>query len=437
MRGGRRDSSSAGFARVVCFAGIACAVAYGCGASEGTTRSVETAPASRRAAPRGASEVAFVPPVGSAWVAGLGVDGDSLVVLGGLRARVGVDDAVFGLQPFATEIAVAAETDHGWVFVAEDGTVARSASFTGRLERLGTLEGPVPSVRGVPASRGRLAVVDARGDLFSSDGRTGPARVEALPEPGIVLQAVFLDRSRGAALLEGGLLALTADGGERWRVMRGGPEAVMGLGIEGDEILVHRTDGSVRAVARDGVERVRSEPWVPQELGEYPRARWLRRMALWVFPELVETLGAATLDGRAAAVLDEDAVVSVRPGGGRALDRIALDPETCTASTWGTRVFVLCENRVPIVLDASGRFREERTDELADVAELPMGTPGVVLSDDGRHAARRSGCADASTDASVCVMGGGSRTWRAVPLPADVRDAEVVAMHGARALLRG
>ncbi|MDI3290655.1 hypothetical protein [Polyangium sp. 15x6] len=136
------------------------------------------------------------------------------VVWGGLRAEVdGGTVTRVAEQALSGSIIAAVPSGSDWIFVDQRGNASRATGF------LGT---PVPLGRVAPSfevtcrgASGRVACV-ADGALWITDG---VAPIAPAPEHhrGPVLSAAFLDARFGAAVFEGGVLAITRDGGASWR----------------------------------------------------------------------------------------------------------------------------------------------------------------------------------------------------------------------------
>ncbi|MDP3219501.1 MAG: hypothetical protein Q8S73_35700, partial [Deltaproteobacteria bacterium] len=168
------------------------------------------------------------------------------VCCGPLRGVVSaLDDHVeVAAQRFASDIVGVVRTADGWIFVAADGTVASSETFVGRLRNLGRMTCP----RAPRASRGRAALIDAGGALWTTDGRSALRRA-ALPSRAFA--AAFRDADRGAALLERGVILATADGGETWRPVDLGAE--IGWDVESEPAgLAITTTGGRQYLSSEG-----------------------------------------------------------------------------------------------------------------------------------------------------------------------------------------
>lgn len=115
------------------------------------------------------------------------------------------------VQRFASDIAFATPVRGGWVFVTADGTVTRSDTFLGPLHILGRV--PCFDRLASSHSAGRIAVVGARGGLWTTDGATPLVRWTFR---GRVVSAAFSDAAHGAVVLDHGELLVTRDAGRSW-----------------------------------------------------------------------------------------------------------------------------------------------------------------------------------------------------------------------------
>lgn len=180
---------------------------------------VGSAPPPRPAHPV-ASEVGArveILPSGGAWFAGSEPDGALDVVAGGLRVRALDDDLRLADDRFARPIVRAVRVARGWVFVADDGACAASATFLGPLRRVGNLPGfrRTPRDRWGDGQSGRVGLVDREGSGWTSDGGDF-ARVGSLPDVAL-RNLLFLDEAQGLAVTDAGALLRTLDGGASWR----------------------------------------------------------------------------------------------------------------------------------------------------------------------------------------------------------------------------
>lgn len=143
------------------------------------------------------------------------------IVWGGVRATYERGAYTVSREGFARPIARVAQVGARWAFVSRDGVVAVSDTFAGPLRRLGEIDLPgspradVGALARATSGRGRLALVDRRHVLWSSDGVAPLARVSALDVP--VVAAGFLDMERGVALDDRRVVHMSGDAGGSWR----------------------------------------------------------------------------------------------------------------------------------------------------------------------------------------------------------------------------
>lgn len=169
-------------------------------------------------------------------------DGSWDVVVGGLRANVRDVDVKLAHDTFAAPIAAVVPVARAWIFIAHDGTAARSETFLGPLERVGSFPGmpdtpddPVgPALRG----SGRAALVDRDGHIWTSDG-SGPFERLATDPPGPATQCLFASETLGAAILLGGDAYVTRDAGRTWALTTGWPVS-LNLQVRGGRLTSDR-----------------------------------------------------------------------------------------------------------------------------------------------------------------------------------------------------
>lgn len=156
-------------------------------------------------------------------------------------------------ERFAADIVGAMLVADGWVFVTEDGVVARSDTFLGRARALGRFPCAIRHHAGdvLPASSGRLVLIDPSGALWTTDGRAALARVTL---PSRVRAAAFASVARGAVVLDDGGLLATANGGASWSAVDLGPEVATGVVFDGADALYVNTTAGTRALV-DGALR--------------------------------------------------------------------------------------------------------------------------------------------------------------------------------------
>lgn len=375
-------------------------------------------------------------------------------LLCGQRIEVRDERVVFADDETADRLQWAVEASDGWVFITYDNLVVRSDEFTGALRPLGRFEGGFAVMS---HSRGRAAIL-ARSELWLSDGRT-LARADVLGRP--VISVAFFDAMNGAAVLNDGSLAITADGGARWNSVDLGGDRALSLGFDGT--MTVRLALRVATLSPDGTlapapPTARAEPESPAmvmvsaALAE--RRIGFDRMHLtdgvWASPV---DRGVTFHDGRGP-----DRTIGLRdtPWFGRG--RSNLRP-------WGRSLALAMPIDNELAwhrLDADGRItRVFGPDGAPSVAFPPE---GVAWGDDGRHVGWLGRCpstqrpgldgepdrderpyeseggerGDASPS-TMCVLEDGVRRWREVPLP-DAAAAGVrwslLGFHGASALLQ-
>ena len=153
------------------------------------------------------------PSCGSPRLVAIHADGARDVVCDSIRATLRPHGApAVAAQRLREPIVAAAPVARGWVFVDADGAITRADTFLGPLHLVGRVPCAARPAHAVRAS-GRVAVLDARGALWTTDGTAPPARATL---PARVLSAAFFDSARGAAALEHGELVATRDGGRSW-----------------------------------------------------------------------------------------------------------------------------------------------------------------------------------------------------------------------------
>ncbi len=145
------------------------------------------------------------------WVAGRQPDGSREIVFDGVRFVVSAAGRV-SIAPvrFPTNIVASVQVDGGWVFVTSGGDVARADTFLGTPRPLGLLRCDFHTDR---AAVGRVALIDADGTLWTTDGTAPPTRA-SLDRP--ARAAIFANARWGAVVLAEGQVLLTADGAQTW-----------------------------------------------------------------------------------------------------------------------------------------------------------------------------------------------------------------------------
>lgn len=421
-----------------------------------------------------------------AWIARRSPDGAIDVVLGGHRAHLAAGVVSWATDDFAAPIASATEVADGWLFVAEDGAVASAGDFTGVLAAqpsipeplrlsaspssadpairlagtfppptmmescLGPGPGPLwPRAMAQPRSRGRAAVVDAHGVLWTGVARGPLVRLETL---GQVVSAVFVDTDHGAALVNGGVIAVTSDGARTWRRLRGIATATW--------IALHAPAGrapAVAAVVEEGTPAVLGDPSGfdpnvdPDDLDDDAR-RTLRRGAYAHEPTRlrIDSGGTRFADGTVPIVLGEGVELYAADTG--AFGRALPWPAGWTASGWGDAVLLACGdcegNEVFATRDGEHFEAVSRPDvpaspETIDAAELSrraqVARPRPRREREREHEREREACSlpVGSTDGRTLVAycGGryrattNGRTWRTL-----APGLEFASLHDTRGL---
>ncbi|MCC7538638.1 MAG: hypothetical protein IT379_20605 [Deltaproteobacteria bacterium] len=409
--------------------GVAVVACAGCASTPrqtpGTTTSAAVVTPAEEQEPSG--HAVLLPMVRSPWVAGTEPDGTRHVVIGPMRATLRGTSPTWSEHRFAAPIVVAARVASGWVFIAADGAIARSDSFTGALQRLGSVAGYQD--RGMRALTGRVTAIDQDHGLWSTDG-SGPAErmVVAGDEP--VLDAAFSDHVHGAVALESGALFYTSDAGRGWRPVDLAGDAVMRLDAEGGRLVVGTTSG-FRYLDEPGTLGAEAPTQTLGQVTQLPEAdaNNLRDKLLLQDPSLVDWWGISRADGTAIMAFDRDLAV-VERATGRILERHPAHlPERCRLTAWGPHVAASC--------GVAGLFRIESGVALTQVATRAMAYP-TVFSDDGQHAALTRGC-DASEEANrICLLAPGAMEPRTVEFRAttEFSSSRAMSMHGAELMVR-
>jgi hypothetical protein len=402
--------------------------------------------ARRQRGPRGELLVLPAEPAGrrdrALWWEAAAIGETRNVVVGGLRVSVAGDALEWGDGRFVDAIVVATPTDAGWVFATEGGTVARAARFTGSLERLGGTRHALARTVQTP-SRGRAALLDARGVVFTTDGRAPPAPLAALHEP--ALAAAFVDARRGAVVLEGGGVYATDDGGATLRPVPMGGDAALALETTATgELRVHTADGTTRTLGADGTLGAPVQVAHAIAADDEARTRFTRRLGRAMVrrdPALLArdyaAAGVARADGTLLVANGRDVRVYDRASGHEvAAHRGTLPGEHCVLRAWGEALAALCPvgDAGAVVLYHS--FEGER------FTDVHAGWTGAApaFSDDELHAARLGPCPDAPAAGAdghpaptACVFHAELGEWRA--LEAGDGRAVIVALHADAVLL--
>lgn len=360
-----------------------------------------------QASPRAVHPVASVPPASSSTavtkvfvpsrtgsiLAIVDPDGTSHLVVGTLRVDL-TGTSTWASDELGSHIAAVAPVANGaWVFVGEDGTVARSVGFTGKLERLGEIP---RGVRFGDVQNGRVVVVDELGRAWETDG-TYPIRRMKTPE-GSVTDAAFADARRGAVVMDGGTLWLTDDAGQSWTRVDHDDLAVVSLTRYIDSS--RPADFVLRAATTDGGREIfRTERGAPVAKGGVDVEVMFQR----TWPARRQQARMRAGDPHAYRVVK--GVVERRDyESGKLLASSApLGGSDCQLVPWGPKLIATCTTpQMKAWSSDSGlTFVPVELPNKSDVREIRW-------SDDGVHAAVRGACgADAPTVAptqqAVCV----------------------------------
>lgn len=369
----------------------------------------------------------LLPTVRSPWIAGTEPDGTRHVVFGSVRATLQGTSPTWAEHRFAAAIAVASRVTSGWVFVATDGAVARSDSFTGPLERLGSVAGYRD--RGPRANVGRVTAIDQDNGLWSTDGSAPLARM-VVPADAFVLDAAFADHVHGAVAVDGGHVFYTADAGRGWTPVDLGGDAAMRLDAHAGRIVIH-TSAAPRyldppgALGNEAPSGALGEVTTLSEAEAAP----LRDKLLLLEPALLEQWAISRSDGTAILTVDRDVLV-VERASGRVLERHPAHlPERCRVVAWGPHIALGC--------GVAGLFRIESGVALTQVSTRAM-PYHVVFSDDGQHAAVARGCDGRDTPTRLCVVTPGTMEPQVVDLqpPEEISTSRALSMHGTDVLVR-
>lgn len=298
-------------------------------------------------------------------------DGVRPVVLGNLRVAIGAESIAIAEQRFARDVVLAERCGSGWVFVADDGLVAYGEAFLADTRSIGVV--PERAAIDVRSSEGTIAFVDGDGVI-----RTGPCggplrAVEVPAEPVVDLRMSGL---RGEAILFGGRLASTRDGGETWEFRSFGHEAAYALNATGADVEV-RTHGALVEPAPLDLEV--QMPAGVSMLSKADRDRVIE--ALWREDSagLRVQLGSrghlVVLDDGAVVVLVGRDVVRLREG--RAEHTEDALPDGCQLFRFNDGVAAHCL-----------QFTERSFHSTDGLEFSPLDLPpmrGVSFADDGRH----------------------------------------------------
>jgi hypothetical protein len=236
----------------------------------------------------------------------------------------------------ATPLAQATPVTDGWVFVARDGVVARSASWLGPLERVGQM--PAVVFERDTARSGGRAVVRSNDAYWTNRGGTSIAPL-AVPEN--TQTGAFATSSFGAAVTEGGGLELVRSG--RWSRVDLGADAAWYVAPEGGHLVVQTTRGA-RTLGADGTLGG------PTPAAQMPRRptlddasrRRLRDAIIRRHPGVLDVLGAVPVGGGGRLVLDEDQAAVYDDAGGLLLRRTSGLAGRCSLLPWGPTAVARC-----------------------------------------------------------------------------------------------
>jgi hypothetical protein len=239
------------------------------------------------------------------------------VLAGALRAEVGPAGVRLADERFATPILAATRTPSGWLFFSSDLVVARADSFLGALQPLGALprrfldswarQETVPT-----PSCGRFAFTtdDPDASLWITDGVAPLAPVRAFA-PRVVISAAFADASHGLAVIEGGELFATRDGGAAFSRIALGTAAASSVACQ---------DGALRVTTSTGVlgfdRELRPVPAPPAAPEQWPDAALYTavvRAATAHYGALLERMSSSEISDRRWGTSERNAIW--RPSG--------------------------------------------------------------------------------------------------------------------------
>ncbi|MCC7537168.1 MAG: hypothetical protein IT379_13180, partial [Deltaproteobacteria bacterium] len=288
-------------------------------------------------------------------------DGRHAVAVHGMRLAVARDGVEAAPDVIARGIVGAVVTEAGWRFVDQSGARWQATSFLGPLERAGVgIEGsfrPTHSAGIVAILRG-----ETRDELHVTDGSAEPRLALDLPVQG----ASFLDAQNGLAVVLGGLLARTADGGRTWERVAA-PVAAHDVSHWGTHWRVSLPlDAEAGAEARrraldvfpDGrtaeleVEPLATPEWVGDML-ELFVALFRAAPAMLTSMSSLPFVGDAFVVGAGADFPDllrfdgHGTLVEriARGARGRPVEAAGLPASSCSLRRWGARVLATCGAR--------------------------------------------------------------------------------------------
>ena len=268
------------------------------------------------------------------------------VLAGSLRVELTAREVALAEDRFALQILGAARATDGWLFLAEDGSVARADSFLGPLQPLGHV--PRPEARKLPApltaTCGRLAygTPDPRASLWTTDGTAPIAPAPGTP-PGIVMSAAFADADHGMVVLDGGELFVTRDGAGTFERVPLGRAAAKDVACLAGELYVTTSTG-IAIFDRGGTRVGSARPAPPPALepGAYAR---IAAAALRRYGDVVAESfgGVVAADGRVLVPI-EHALQPIAGTPSNAGLRALGSARDCTAVRWGRDVAMTCSD---------------------------------------------------------------------------------------------
>ncbi len=395
------------------------------------------------APPPAPTEVVLASPVSPdiSWVAARDEDGTLDVLAGPWRATIEGEAVKVAEDAPWSPIRRATRVAGGWLFLGRDGLLTRSDTFAGPLRRAGEIPAGLASVA---ASQGRLAVIDDRDRLWTSDG--GAPALAALP--GDALAAAFADARHGAVVLDGGALLRTTDGGSRWERVALRGDAAIDVWIQGGRLVVGLGAGP-RALGEDGTLGPAPDAAAPPPGLDAAGRRSLagalaRRLGLGAADVVLPGGRGFRLDyehSMATMLGSPDAeLVTTGPAGEtrRRLPEVA--PDTLFAlHPWGPALAALGSAAVGGPIANTVRvFRSDDGGPFERLLTGPVLRTGFVFSDDGQHVAWPGACEKPRFDtrfsftigaaSAVCVVNGTHDPGRTVTPEGGA--AKLLSMHG-------
>lgn len=368
--------------RLVVASCVAAVLCCACGAPALQAAATAPAPSRTRPAPTPTTITVWQPLRGFIDL-GRQEDGSHAALTAGSRLSRSADGRwAMGADLVHGELVAAVRQGGAWRFADRSGHLWSAPSFLGPLEPAGSLGhgGARWSY-----SRGVVAGVPPTGaGVLLSDGTREASIVGDLP----LLDVSFLDPQHGLASVDGGLLALTADAGQSWRVVEGRAFPTLMRPRDGYWRLTYEdrgTEARFLHVFPDG----RSEeagavppPWVGTE----------PEMRVGLARDLPQSaIEGTVLDGWAIGAFHSNRhLLRVRVGSGEhELIRDALPSAGCRVVRWGTRLAAICDGTTESTsrLLASDDGRSFREVTVLDVPRERISEAHLALSADGRTAA--------------------------------------------------